>query len=78
MQFGIEPMLAGLFRPGDQLPQNFQAGLELPCLGIRDSDLHPPKRFAKVAVIFVQQCPAPAHFRQSTHSVAGTPICQAV
>ena len=30
MQFGIEPMLAGLFRPGDQLAQNFQPGVSCP------------------------------------------------
>ena len=54
MQFGIEPMLAGLFRPGDQLPQNFQPSLKLPCLCIRHGNLHPPKWFTKVAVIFVK------------------------
>src|SRR6267142_3901244 len=59
MQFGIEPMLAGLLRPDDQLLQNIQPGLELPCLCIRDRNLHPPKWLAKVAVIFVKQCPAP-------------------
>src|SRR6201987_2653908 len=54
MQFGIEPMLAGLFRPDDQFPQNFQSSLDLPCLCIRHGNLHRPKWFTKVAVIFVK------------------------
>jgi hypothetical protein len=58
MQFGVEPMLAGSFRPGDQLPQNFQASLDLPCLCARHGNLHPPKWLTTVAVIFVKWCPA--------------------
>ena len=54
MQFGIEPMLAGLFRPGAQFSQDFQPGLDLPCLCIRHGNLHRPKRLTKVAVIFVK------------------------
>ena len=78
MKFGIEPMLAGLFRPGDQPPQDFQPGLSVPGLRIRHRNLHPPKWFAEVAVILVKQCPAPPHFRKPTHPVAGAPPCQAV
>jgi hypothetical protein len=54
MQFGIEPMLARLFRPGAQFSQNFQPSLDLPCLCIRHGNLHRPKWFTKVAVIFVK------------------------
>jgi hypothetical protein len=63
MEFGIKPMLAGLLRRGDQLPQDFQPGLGLPGFRIRRSNLHPPKWFAEVAVVLVKQCPAPLHFR---------------
>ena len=78
MQFGIEPTLAGLLRRGDLVLEDFQPGLDLPCLRIRDRDLHSPERFAKVAVIFVQQGPPAAHFRQSLHPFAGAPPCKAV
>ena len=54
MQFGIEPMLAGLFRPHDQLAQNLQPGFELPCLCVRHGNLHPPKWFTEIAVVFVK------------------------
>jgi hypothetical protein len=54
MQFRVEPLLAGLFRPDDQLFQDFQPGLELPSLRIRQGNLHPPKWFTQVAVIFVK------------------------
>ena len=54
VEFGIEPMLAGLFCRGDQLPQDFQASLRLPGLRIRRGNLHPPKWFAEVAVILVK------------------------
>src|SRR5262249_42306530 len=78
IQFGIEPTLAGLFRPDDRLPQNFQPAIDLPCLCSRHGDLHGPKWFTKVAVVLVKQCPASAHVRESGYSVAGTPLRQAV
>jgi hypothetical protein len=78
IKFSIEPMLAGLVRPDDQFSQNFQPSLDLPGLCIRHGDLHRPKWFTKVAVIFVEQCPALAHIRETLHPIARAPLCQAV
>src|SRR5262249_32131146 len=77
MQFGIEPMLAGLLDPDDQLRQNVQRGLDLPDLSISQGNRHSPEGLAEIAIAVMKQCPASPHLRKSTYPVAGTPLRQA-
>ena len=78
MQLGIKPMLTGLCGPGDHVAQDFQPCFDLANLCIRHGDMYPPKWLAEIAIVLVQQSPAVTHVRQSGHSVAGTPLGQAI